>query len=116
MYRAQERMGWMGSLFLAGTAAVLLIACADDLYTECRLDPTSPDIATATCASDDGPPRSCVIDNNIECDTGSCGRFQGSAPFCTKSCTDDSDCPVGQCVEFVFQTGRNYCVQDEMLE
>ena len=90
-------------------------ACADDLYAPCDLASNSPDPAQAYCGSDDSNLRSCVVENHIQCDTRACGRYQSSEPFCTKACTDAADCPSGQCIELVFQSGRKYCVQDETL-
>ena len=110
-----HRVGVVVSMSLAAGSMALLVGCADDLYNPCDLDPNSPDPAVSTCGQNDGLARSCVVDNQIQCDTRSCGRYQGSDPFCTKLCTDDGDCPSGVCLEFVFQTGRRYCVQDEFL-
>lgn len=100
---------------LATLSMALLVGCADDLYSPCTLDPGSPDIAIATCGANDGIARSCVVENQLQCDTRACGRYQGSEPFCTKKCGDDSDCPSGTCLELVFQSGQKYCVQDELL-
>lgn len=111
----QRTIGLTTTAMLAAGSIALLAGCADDLYSPCDLDPNSPDQAVATCGQNDGPSRSCVVDNQLQCGTRSCGRFQGSDPFCTKQCTDDGDCPSGTCLEFVFQSGRRYCVQDELL-
>lgn len=110
-----SRLGFIGTSLLAGVALTWMVGCADDLYTPCDLDPASPDTAVAACGTNDGVDRSCVVDNQIQCDTRSCGRYQGSDPFCTKACQDDGDCPSGGCIELVFQSGRKYCVADELL-
>ena len=106
----QKRLNVFWALFALAT--VLLSGCADDLYAPCQLDPNSPDDAVAACGAVDAAQRSCVVDNQTQCDTRSCGRFQGSNPFCTRVCTSDADCPDGVCTELVFQTGRNYCVSN----
>ena len=115
MRKLSSTVGFMISASLAAGAMALLVGCADDLYNPCTLDPNSPDLAVATCGRDDGIQRGCVVDNQIQCDTRSCGRWQSSDPFCTKLCSDDGDCPSGRCLEFVFQSQRKYCVQDELL-
>lgn len=112
----QRTIGLAFTSLLAAGSMALLTGCADDLYTPCDLDANSPDPAVSTCGQDDGPSRSCVVDNQLQCETRSCGRYQGSDPFCTKQCTDDGDCGAnGQCLEFVFQSGRRYCAPDELL-
>ena len=105
------------TVMVVGALSSLFVGCNDDLYAPCPLDPASPDRAVAECgANDDIGARSCVVDNQVaNCDTGACGRYQGSEPFCTKQCTTDDDCDGGRCVEFVFQSQRNYCVQQELL-
>ncbi len=113
--RVQRRLGVLVSVALTTLALGLMAGCADDLYADCQLDPNSPDPAISTCGSDDGPSRGCVVENDLACDTRACGRYQGSTPFCTKACTDDGDCPAGACREFVFQSGRKFCVADETL-
>ena len=110
-----KRLGMVCCAVLAAVALTLMVGCADDLYQPCQLDANSPDPAVSTCGSNDGPTRGCVVDNQIQCDTRSCGRYQGSDPFCTKQCTDDGDCPAGRCVELVFQSGRKYCVEEALL-
>lgn len=104
--------GWL--VLLLGIAFVGS-ACNDDLYASCVLDATSPDPAVASCGSNDGPSRSCVVENYVSCETRACGRFGGSDPFCTRTCGTDADCDGGRCVEFVFQSGVNYCVEEAIL-
>ena len=112
----RNRFGFGVSVLLAGSAMVLFSGCAQGFGDPCELDPNSPDAAVATCGQNDGPARSCVVDNQIQCDTGACGRFQGSEPFCTLICTDDSDCgDAGTCLEFVFQSGVKYCALNSLL-
>lgn len=116
MQHWSAKFGFTFSVGLAAAGLFLMSGCADDLYAPCQLDPTSPVDAVAECGSNDGPARSCAVDNQSgQCDTGTCGRYQGSDPFCTKVCSDDSDCPSGTCIELVFQSGRNYCVEDSQL-
>ena len=91
------------------------VGCTDDLYAPCDLDPNSPDRAVAQCGQNDESSKSCVVDNQIQCETRSCGRFEGSDPFCTQKCASDGDCPAGKCLEFVFQTGERHCVENALV-
>lgn len=115
MQHWSTKLGFFFSAGLATAGLFLMTGCADDLYAPCQLDASSPVAAVAECGANDGPDRSCAVDNQTQCDTGSCGRYQGSEPFCTKVCSSDNDCPSGQCVELVFQSGRSYCVEDALL-
>lgn len=99
---------WSASIFF-------LSSCVDDLYASCVLDPASKDEAVAACGRNDGSARGCVVESGTSCETGTCGRFSGSNPFCTRSCTEDSECPDGKCMEFVFQTGEKYCVETTIV-
>jgi hypothetical protein len=110
-----SKIGFGLTACLAAGALALMTGCADDLYAPCDLDVNSPDQAVAACGSNDGPARSCVVDNQIQCDTRSCGRYQGSDPFCTRQCQSDGDCPGGVCTELVFQSGVKYCVQQDLI-
>lgn len=96
-------------------SAMLLSACVDDLYADCPLDQNSNDPAVKACGRIDGSFRGCIVENQVACKTSICGRYQGSDPFCTRSCTSDSECEDGQCLEFVFQSGRRYCVRDDVV-
>lgn len=102
--------GGLGALSLS-----LLVGCADDLYAPCTLDPSSPDLAVQLCG-DTSRELSCAVDNYVQCETRVCARYSGSAPFCTKRCSDDSDCPAGRCLEFPFQSGKLYCVENQLVE
>lgn len=114
----RRKCNWPG-LVISGVLALasltILSGCADDLYASCNLPDDSEDPAVRFCGSNDGADKSCVVENQPQCDTLVCGRFNGSQPFCTKRCTDDSDCPAGICTEFVFQSGAKYCVEESQL-
>ena len=115
-YEVVKRVvGLVTMLGLAITATFLLAGCVDDLYADCPLDPQSADPAVKNCARNDGSFRGCIVENQTACQTSICGRYQGSTPFCTKSCSSDSECPDGRCLEFVFQSGRKYCVLDSVV-
>ena len=120
MIKFTSTRNWVGGLFCAALATVsllIMVGCADDLYAPCQLDPNSNDDAVSNCGADTGSEdKSCVVENQVQCDTRVCGRFSGSDPFCTKRCTEDGDCPGGLCVEFVFQTGDKYCVENALVE
>lgn len=108
-------VGTLTMMVCAGCSVFLLAGCVDDLYADCPLDAQSLDQAVAECAAQDVK-RGCVVENQTACETSVCARFQGSSPFCTKSCASDGDCPDGQCLEFVFQTGRKYCVSNTVVD
>lgn len=110
------------SVWCLGMGCLLLLGlgfgasgCGDDLYAECQLDNTSADEFVRECARD-GSGRSCAVEGFLQCGTRICGRYEGSASFCTIACSSDADCPGGQCREFVLQTGRSYCVQQEDIK
>lgn len=107
----RSRVWWMtvGALALLGLSFGAA-GCGDDLYAGCQLDNTSTDNFVRECAQDGGS-RSCAVEGFLQCDTRICGRYEGSAAFCTIACSSDADCPGGQCREFVLQTGRSYCVE-----
>lgn len=111
-----RKHNWLGVVFsavLLSGAGLLLAGCADDLYASCELDSRSQDPAVQQCgANEPGESKSCVVENQTQCDTRVCGRFNGSTPFCTQRCSSDGDCPAGLCVEFVFQSGAKYCVEE----
>ncbi len=93
-----------------------LIGCADDLYGECQLPETEDGDSLEACErEDESRAVSCVVEQQTECDTGACGQYQDSAPFCTMRCESDEDCGAGECLEFVFQSEYRYCVQYENL-
>lgn len=88
--------------------ALAIAGCADDLYGQCTID--TDDRLLSECANSDSA--SCIVEEQLECQTRICGKYRGSTPFCTVECTSDGDCPSGECREFVFQSGRNHCVAD----
>lgn len=92
------------------------VGCAGDLYGSCEIRPETGDVLES-CLTDDGSQTvSCVARDQGQCQSGACGRYQGSRAFCTRSCADDSDCPAGECREFVFQSGERYCVSFDDIE
>lgn len=116
----KRKLNWVGlglSGALAAASLGLLVGCADDLYAPCDLDSSSPDLAVRTCGDNSGSEdKSCVVENQVQCDTRACGRYGGSEPFCTKRCSEDGDCPSGLCLEFVFQSGVKYCVENKLVD
>lgn len=94
-----------------------LVGCADDLYGECQLPETEEGDPLEACErEDESRALSCVVEEQTECDTGACGQYEDSDPFCTMRCESDDDCGAGECVEFVFQSGQHFCVEYENLE
>jgi len=110
-----NRIGLTISIGLGVVSLALLVGCADDLYAPCTLDPSSPDLAIQVCG-DRTKELSCAVDNYVQCETRVCARYSGSSPFCTKRCADDSDCPAGRCLEFPFQSGKQYCVENQLVD
>ena len=109
------------SLMIAAVIIGLaMVGCAGDLYGECSIDSDPNDSVLAECEAaneeEDSQQVSCVVEEQIECQTGACGRYRSSEPFCTTACSSDDDCPSGECREFVYQSGQNYCVAYADLE
>ncbi|MFU8805814.1 MAG: hypothetical protein ACNA8W_18525 [Bradymonadaceae bacterium] len=93
---------------------LFLAACTDDLYADCTLDPD--DSLLQRCVNESGETQtSCVVQDQLQCETRICGRYQGSSPFCTIECAADSDCDNGECREFVYQSETKYCVNNDNL-
>lgn len=87
--------------------------CSDDLYGVCEIRPESGDVlenCLRESEGEDGETVSCVVRDQGQCSTGACGRYRGSQPFCTTTCSSNDDCPAGECREFVYQSGQSYCV------
>ncbi|MGM0556870.1 MAG: hypothetical protein ACQEVA_10875 [Myxococcota bacterium] len=100
-----------GLLIMLGALFVLsltFVGCnTGGWYIACDLPP-------GACDSDDGNRQpSCAEDPSFQCDTGACGRYKGSAGFCTASCETDSDCPDGTCEAFILVTDDRYCVPSD---
>ncbi|MBA2661690.1 MAG: hypothetical protein H0U74_05305 [Bradymonadaceae bacterium] len=92
----------------------LFSGCTDDLYAACTIDPEDPFMQQ--CAAPSGSARtSCVVEQQLQCETRICGKYQGSTAFCTIECSADSECADGVCREFVFQSGVRYCVENAKL-
>lgn len=104
----KQWLRWALAMTMVGTIGFLAMGCADDLYGQCTID--SDDLLLRECAN--GENTSCIVEEQLECQTRVCGKYRGSAPFCTTPCTSDGDCPNGQCREFVFQSGQRHCVAD----
>lgn len=97
-----------------------MVGCAGDLYGECSIEADQNDEILAQCeqasGEDDSQQVSCVVEEQVECETGACGRYRSSESFCTTECSTDDDCPSGECREFVYQSGKTYCVAYSSLE
>lgn len=100
------------AVMLALIVGLAMVGCGDDLYGECTLD------ADEQCMQRDGEDNniSCVVQPHLECPSGACARYEDSAPFCTTACSDDGDCPNGECRKMVFTDDQSYCVADLHLE
>lgn len=93
---------------IVGLMSLVAMGCSGDLYGSCTID--GDDVLLIECAASDTA--SCVVEEQLECETRVCGKYRGSQPFCTIECNADGDCPSGQCREFVFQSNRKFCVAD----
>lgn len=101
------------AVVLVVAAGVAMIGCGDDLYGECSIDADSHE----QCVDDgDGERVSCIVDQHLECETGTCGRYNSSDPFCTMECSEDGDCPSGECRSFLLTSEQKYCVSTSDLE
>jgi hypothetical protein len=99
---------WMWSV-MGLAALVVATGCQDDLYAPCQFNQNDPQ---AEFCGADGVQFSCAIENSLQCETRVCARFEGGDAFCTKACVADDDCGAqGTCREFVFQSGKKYCVE-----
>ncbi len=107
------RIGLMTAVMIIGLG---WLGCADDLYGECSIDPEPDDPLNACLMEEEGAQQSCVVEGQFECETGACGRYRGSEPFCTQSCTNNDDCGSGFCREFVFQSGTSHCVPADEID
>lgn len=101
------QVGCICGLLMTG---VMLAGCGDDLYSQCTIE-AEGDEALEQCVRGDDDEVSCAVEN-LECETGTCGRYRSSEAFCTIECTGDGDCPQGECREFVYQSGQQYCVSN----
>lgn len=98
---------WGGLWLVPIAMCFLLVGCADDMYSSCTVDEGS------ACASD-SESVSCVEDDNSDCDSQVCARYQGSDPFCTTPCSSDGDCVAGECIRIELQgSSTKYCVEDQ---
>jgi hypothetical protein len=95
-------------LLVIGLVSVVASGCSGDLYGQCQID--EDDALLIECAN--STTASCIVEEQLECETRICGKYQGSAPFCTIECSSDGDCPSGRCREFVFQSNRSFCVAE----
>lgn len=111
MMRLARATLWMALI----AVGVFTMGCTDDLYGACEIRPESGDVLEDCLGEGGSQQLSCVVREQGQCQTGACGRYRGSAPFCTTTCTSDDDCPSGECREFVYQSGERYCVALEDL-
>jgi hypothetical protein len=101
-----------GLMIMLGALLVLsltIVGCVDegDLYSPCELP-------AGACDSGDAQRQpSCAEEPSFQCNTGACGRYKGSAGFCTKTCESDSDCADGTCETFILVTDLRYCVPND---
>ncbi|TXD38320.1 hypothetical protein FRC98_05345 [Lujinxingia vulgaris] len=101
---------------LVGVLALALwfSGCTDDLYAACTIDPDDP--ALSACVESGRAEASCVVEEQLQCETRTCAKYQGSEPFCTVECSTDADCPDGVCREFVMLSGVRHCVANTVAQ
>lgn len=104
---------------LLATGAMMLVApalgaCAeDDLFSDCPLSNSIQETCESGQASTD---LTCVVAEHPFCNEKICARYKGSAPFCSRSCSGDADCPGGSGCATVEKLGLSFCVQDALLD
>jgi len=78
-----------------------------------------PRIVEQNCKSD-SPDRatSCVMTDNLSCDSRICAVWQDSASFCTVDCAADADCPDDSaCVPFFLDSESDkFCVRKSQIQ
>lgn len=109
------RMAQKGLLIAVVVTGLAVVGCADDLYGECTISADSGGGAEQCLVTDASFSVSCVITDQIECQTGACGRYRDSDPFCTRTCQSDDDCGSGVCRQFVMHDEDRYCVAHQDL-
>lgn len=103
------------------SVSVLCTACVEDeTFQYCPFDPC----LWKQCSEDPGGAEgtrvaySCAVAQHPQCPEDVCLRFEGSGPFCTKTCDpalSDADCPDGsRCIQYLGATAAAdavyYCV------
>ncbi|RAL22922.1 hypothetical protein DL240_08500 [Lujinxingia litoralis] len=96
--------------------ALWFSGCTDDLYAACTIDPDDPNLSACVQGGGGDSQASCVDKEQLQCQTRTCGKYQGSEPFCTIECSSDEDCPDGVCREFVMLSGVSHCVSNTVVQ
>ena len=110
----KTRMAHVARLAGVFVLALWFSGCTDDLYAACTIDPDHPELSA--CAESGNAQASCVVEEQLQCETRTCARYQGSEPFCTVECSSDADCPSGVCREFVMLTGVRHCAANTVAQ
>jgi hypothetical protein len=94
------------------TCAWALSACdeGEPFYRTCPLSAS----ILALCEEDQpGTELTCVVTDHPMCDEGVCAAWEGSASFCSRTCTTTDDCPTeSKCLAYLEGSGIQVCVPD----
>lgn len=101
-------------LMAVAVSALMIVGCGDDLYSECTIEAESGS-TVEQCQHEGDSEVSCVVDQQLECESGRCARYRNSEPYCTMRCDNDGECPSGECREFPYQSGERHCVANSDL-
>lgn len=104
----------MKSLSLLGLVlATFATASACDepaeLFHDCPLSQT---LLTACAENSDDAEITCAVKQHPMCEQDVCAKWQGSDSFCSKLCTQPSDCPTGSSCEPYLDYA--FCVPDDI--
>lgn len=93
-------------LLLAYLALSLLTACPEDeFFQPC---PMSETILETCRAETQSTTLTCVVADHPLCDDKICATWEDSAPFCSRACAADADCPAGSTCQAYL--AFNFCV------
>jgi hypothetical protein len=96
---------------MLATLALAGAGCDDNFGERCKM----ADLVERNCQSDkvNESRTNCVITDNLDCDSRLCAVYQDSSPYCTATCSSDSDCADDAlCVVFFLEPeDGQFCVK-----
>ncbi len=100
----------LGPGIIAAGMTLCAVGCeADPLYIDCPMS----DAIKQACASQQSTTQlTCVVEQHPYCNEAICAMWQGSDPFCSRTCSGDGDCPSGSTCQTYLDI--NFCVQDSV--
>jgi len=100
---------------MSALLALSAARCGDNYGERCAL----PRVVEQNCKSDSpDSATSCVMTDNLSCDSRVCAVWQDSTSFCTVDCAADADCPDDSaCVPFFLDSESDkFCVMKSLLQ